>query len=83
MLRCRLVWRFFEPKIAKQIYSDPEACLAGSGAPTGTATITGDGYIINGSWKYASGVHHATYITVNCNIMNGDEAVLNADGTRS
>jgi alkylation response protein AidB-like acyl-CoA dehydrogenase len=57
-------------------------CLAGSGAPTGTATISGDGYMINGSWKYASGVHHATYITVNCNIMNGDEAVLNADGTQ-
>jgi alkylation response protein AidB-like acyl-CoA dehydrogenase len=72
---------FLEPGIAKQIYSDPKACFAGSGAATGTATITGEGYMINGSWKYASGVHHATHITVNCNIMNGDEAVLNADGT--
>jgi alkylation response protein AidB-like acyl-CoA dehydrogenase len=72
---------FLDPQIAKQIYRDPKVCLAGSGAPTGTATISGDGYMINGSWKYASGVHHATYITVNCNMMNGDEAVLNADGT--
>jgi hypothetical protein len=37
---------FIDPTIAQQIYSDPKACLAGSGAPTGTATITGDGYII-------------------------------------
>jgi alkylation response protein AidB-like acyl-CoA dehydrogenase len=73
---------FLNPQIAKQIYQNPKVCLAGSGAPTGTATISGDGYIINGSWKYASGVHHATYITVNCNIMNGDDAVLNADGTQ-
>ena len=73
---------FLDPEIAKQIYKDPKVCLAGSGAPTGTATISGDGYMINGSWKYASGVHHATYITVNCNIMNGYVPVLNADGTQ-
>jgi alkylation response protein AidB-like acyl-CoA dehydrogenase len=71
---------FLEPGIAKQIYTDPKACFAGSGAATGTATITSEGYTINGSWKYASGVHHATHITVNCNIMNDNEAVLNADG---
>jgi alkylation response protein AidB-like acyl-CoA dehydrogenase len=72
---------FLEPGIAKQIYTNPKACFAGSGATTGTATITSEGYMINGSWKYASGVHHATHITVNCNIMNDNEAVLNADGT--
>jgi alkylation response protein AidB-like acyl-CoA dehydrogenase len=72
---------FIDPIIAQQIYSDKEACLAGSGAPTGTATITGNGYIITGNWKYASGVHHATYITVSCNIMDGENPVLNEDGT--
>jgi alkylation response protein AidB-like acyl-CoA dehydrogenase len=73
---------FLDPEIARQIYADPEACLAGSGAATGTATISGNGYIISGNWKYASGVHHATYITVNCLIMNGSEPVLNADGSQ-
>jgi alkylation response protein AidB-like acyl-CoA dehydrogenase len=72
---------FIDPAIAQQIYSDKEACLAGSGAPTGTATITGNGYIITGNWKYASGVHHATYITVSCTIMDGECPVLNEDGT--
>ncbi|MES2061567.1 MAG: acyl-CoA dehydrogenase [Bacteroidota bacterium] len=72
---------FIDPGIAHQIYSDKEACLAGSGAPTGIATINGEGYIITGNWKYASGVHHATYITVNCNIMDGETPVLNNDGT--
>ncbi|QHS54906.1 acyl-CoA dehydrogenase [Mucilaginibacter sp. 14171R-50] len=72
---------FMNPAIARQIYSDKHVCLAGSGAATGTATITGDGYIINGGWKYASGVHHATYITVNCNILNDGSPVLNKDGT--
>lgn len=72
---------FLEAGIARQIYNDPKVCIAGSGAATGTATLKGEGYTINGSWKYASGVHHATYITVNCNIMKNEEAVLNADGT--
>ncbi|GGH22266.1 acyl-CoA dehydrogenase [Mucilaginibacter phyllosphaerae] len=72
---------FIAPGVAPKIYADEEACLAGSGAPTGTATITGDGYIINGSWKYASGVHHATYITVNCQIMDGQNPVLDTDGS--
>ncbi|TWR30634.1 acyl-CoA dehydrogenase [Mucilaginibacter pallidiroseus] len=72
---------FFDPEIAKLIYADKQACIAGSGAPTGTATIEGENYIINGSWKYASGVHHATYITVSCHIIDDDKPILNDDGT--
>lgn len=72
---------FIEPGTATQIFSDKHACLAGSGAATGTATITGKGYIISGNWKYASGVHHATHITVNCNIMDGNRHVLSEDGS--
>jgi alkylation response protein AidB-like acyl-CoA dehydrogenase len=72
---------FLQPDIAYQIFNHPHLCLAGSGASTGTATITDGGYIINGEWKYASGVHHATHITANCIIMQGDEPVLNDDGT--
>ncbi|MBD1393439.1 acyl-CoA dehydrogenase family protein [Mucilaginibacter glaciei] len=71
---------FMEPDLAREIYHDKKACLAGSGAATGTATVSGNGYLINGSWKYASGVHHATHITVNCEIISNNSAMLNADG---
>ncbi|MBD1363621.1 acyl-CoA dehydrogenase [Mucilaginibacter sp. ZT4R22] len=73
---------FLQPGIAERVYADTEACIAGSGAATGTADITGDGYIINGNWKYASGVHHATHITVNCLITNNGEPVLDEDGAQ-
>ncbi|MDN3582334.1 acyl-CoA dehydrogenase [Mucilaginibacter flavus] len=72
---------FLSPGIANQLLNNTHLCLAGSGASTGTATITDGGYIINGTWKYASGAHHATHITANCIIKNGNETVLNADGT--
>jgi alkylation response protein AidB-like acyl-CoA dehydrogenase len=73
---------FLQPGIAEQVYANTEACIAGSGAATGTAAITGEGYVINGSWKYASGVHHATHITVNCVITNHGEPVLDKDGAQ-
>ncbi|MCD8741265.1 acyl-CoA dehydrogenase [Mucilaginibacter roseus] len=72
---------FIEPDAAQEIFANPQLCLAGSGAPSGTATITDAGYIINGEWKYASGIQHATHVTANCIIKQGDETVLNADGT--
>ena len=72
---------FLQAGIAKDVFADKNVCIAGSGAATGTAEVIGEGYVINGNWKYASGVHHATYITVNCQITNGGEPVLQEDGT--
>jgi indole-3-acetate monooxygenase len=73
---------FLEHGAAEEILRHPQLCLAGSGAPTGTATITNGGYIINGEWKYASGIHHATHVTANCRIQNEDgDVVLNDDGS--
>ena len=63
---------FLDIELAKEIFSNPKACLAGSGAATGTATITPNGYLINGSWKYASGALHATHFTMNCLVQNND-----------
>jgi alkylation response protein AidB-like acyl-CoA dehydrogenase len=71
---------FISKKIANTIFSTPKVCLAGSGAVGGTAEITAGGYTINGIWKYASGLHHATHITANCSIIKDGNAVLNEDG---
>jgi alkylation response protein AidB-like acyl-CoA dehydrogenase len=72
---------FIQPQIAARIFNTPNVCLAGSGAVTGEAIITPGGYKINGTWKYASGAHHATQFTANCIIKNGTETVLNKDGS--
>lgn len=71
---------FIDPLLAAQILVDEKLCIAGSGASTGTAEIEGDGFRINGTWKYASGVHHATHITVNCVITKNKEPQLMASG---
>ena len=71
---------FIDADIAQQIFNKAEVCLAGSGAVGGTAEITENGYLINGSWKYASGAHHATHITANCAILQNGQPVLTETG---
>jgi alkylation response protein AidB-like acyl-CoA dehydrogenase len=69
---------FLEPSLANQIFSNRKMCLAGSGAISGTAEITGNGFLINGFWKYASGARHATAFTANCLITkNGVQQLEN------
>lgn len=71
---------FMNTELSQQIFADPRVCLAGSGAVGGTAEKVDDDYIINGFWKYASGIHHATHITANCAITQNGEPVLGDDG---
>ncbi|MGZ3874486.1 MAG: acyl-CoA dehydrogenase, partial [Mucilaginibacter sp.] len=70
---------FLDPAIASQVFADPRVCLAGSGAPDGSAEIMADGYLVDGTWKYASGAHHATHFTANCTITKNGQPVLNDD----
>ncbi|RZA01067.1 MAG: acyl-CoA dehydrogenase [Sphingobacteriaceae bacterium] len=72
---------FIDKGVGPSIFNDEKACLAGSGAQTGEAIITDNGYIINGQWNYASGAHHATHFTANCVIKKDGQELLNADGS--
>lgn len=71
---------FIDPEAAKDIFSEEYVCLAGSGAVSGTADVTDDGYLLNGTWNYASGAHHATHFTANCTINRNGHAVLDDKG---
>jgi alkylation response protein AidB-like acyl-CoA dehydrogenase len=71
---------FFDPDLVTKLFNSREVCLGGSGAPSGTASRTENGYLINGQWKYATGADHLTHFTANCIIKDGDETVLNDDG---
>ena len=71
---------FIDPDAAQETFKSEYVCLAGSGAASGTAEQTADGYILNGVWNYASGAHHATRFTANCNITKNGKPVLNDAG---
>ena len=61
---------FLQPELSTIIFSNGSVCLAGSGRPSGKATIVNGGYEITGHWKYATGSAHATAFTANCVIEN-------------
>ncbi|OCX51005.1 hypothetical protein BEL04_20005 [Mucilaginibacter sp. PPCGB 2223] len=74
---------FLDPDLSRDVFADPQVCLAGSGAPGGEATIVPGGYLVDGSWKYASGALHATHFTANCIICDDNGPVLNAEGEKT
>lgn len=71
---------FIDPEAAKEIFATENVCLAGSGAASGTAEQTADGYLLNGTWNYASGAHHATHFTANCIMKRNGTNVLDDNG---
>lgn len=68
---------FLAPALAGKIFSDPKACLAGSGQPSGTAVKKPGGYLINGYWNYNTGAPFATAFTANCVITEKNGAATN------
>lgn len=59
-------YEFMQPELAKEVFSQKDALIAGSGIPSGTAIPEKNGFRIKGQWKYCSGAPHATSFTFNC-----------------
>ena len=67
---------FLDTALANELFADERVFIAGSGMTTGTAEKTNEGFVVNGFWKYASGVLHATHLTANCVITKNGKPVL-------
>lgn len=64
---------YLPPAKAQELAANPKLWLAGSGAVSGRAQLTATGnYLLEGSWKYASGSSHATHFTANAYIYTLD-----------
>ncbi|MGG6897904.1 acyl-CoA dehydrogenase family protein [Rhizobium sp. BR 315] len=47
--------------ISRLFGSDADNRFSGQGTPTGMLKKVDGGYLLNGKWSYASGIHHATF----------------------
>lgn len=59
---------YIQPALSEKIFTDPKACIAGSGALSGVAKQEDGGFTVRGDWKYGSGSSHATAFTANCRL---------------
>lgn len=71
---------YIEKKKAAAVFSKEKVCFGGSGAASGVAQKTKDGYLINGYWRYATGAPHLTHFTANCVIEEKGKVILTEGG---
>ncbi len=71
---------YLPPEIAKKLFLHAEICIAGSGALSGKAEKVDGGYLVNGSWQYATGAPHAQFFSISCILTEND---IPTSGTRS
>ncbi|MBQ4915308.1 acyl-CoA dehydrogenase [Maribacter sp. MMG018] len=69
--------------VADEIFKDQEKpiCFGGSGGVFGVAERVGDGYVLSGTWKYATGAPFLTHFTLNAKIRENGKDILQADGS--
>ncbi|MDO9708600.1 acyl-CoA dehydrogenase family protein [Paracraurococcus lichenis] len=79
---CSFAAAYMAPEAAREVWGDPRAVLAW-GFGTGTAKVVPGGYRVSGTWGFASGNRHATWIGGHCKIVEPDGSVRkNPDGTQ-
>jgi alkylation response protein AidB-like acyl-CoA dehydrogenase len=66
--------------VSEKVFTNEKVCFGGSGALTGTATETEDGYLISGSWKYATGAPYCTHFTANRLVQKNGKQLFNNEG---
>jgi len=71
---CSMVAAYLEPAVAREVFgSDPHSALAWGPGPARAVVVEG-GYRLSGTWSFASGGYHATW-------LGGHAPIHQADGT--
>jgi alkylation response protein AidB-like acyl-CoA dehydrogenase len=70
---CAMASAYLDAGPARQIWGDRRGILAwGAAAPPVKAIAVAGGYRVTGSWSFASGGHHATWIGGHCIVAEAD-----------
>jgi alkylation response protein AidB-like acyl-CoA dehydrogenase len=72
---CSMAAAYLRPDIAAEIWGDdPRAVLVWGARPQGLAKVVDGGFVVTGTWSFASGGRHATW-------LGGHSRVQERDGT--
>jgi alkylation response protein AidB-like acyl-CoA dehydrogenase len=76
-----LIAAFLEGNVARTIFADPDSVVAW-GPPNATRALAVDGgYRLSGSWDFASGCRHASWMGAHCHVTEADGSLrLNGQG---
>jgi alkylation response protein AidB-like acyl-CoA dehydrogenase len=81
---CAMAAAYLAPEAAREVFgTDPRAVLAWGPGPRVRAVRVEGGYRVSGSWSFASGGRHATWLGAHCPVLDPDgKPVLDAEGRR-
>ena len=80
-LGCAMSAAFLDQGAAREVFGAANSVLAWGAGPQGTALAADGGYVVNGTWRFASGAKHATWLGGHCKVYEADgTARLNAGG---
>ena len=67
----------------EDIFKDNNAnvVIAGQGMPNGTAEIVDGGHIVNGRWRFGSGIAHADFIQFGCILTRNGKPLSHKNGS--
>ena len=71
---CAMSAAFMDEAPAEEVFGAKEAVLAWGAGLQGKMVATDGGYLVSGTWRFASGSHHATW-------LGGHSKVFEADGS--
>jgi alkylation response protein AidB-like acyl-CoA dehydrogenase len=70
---CTMTAAYLEPQAAREVFGPPRGIVAwGPPGSGGEARAVAGGYRLSGSWSFASGSHHASWLGAHVPILDGD-----------
>jgi alkylation response protein AidB-like acyl-CoA dehydrogenase len=69
---CAMAAAYLEPPVAQRVFGDARAVLAWGPGPKAKAVAVEHGYRVTGTWAFASGGRHATWLGAQCPIFEAD-----------
>ena len=61
-----------DPKVAREIFAPGMLLAMGPPSASGKAIATAGGYLVSGSWQFASGSRHAFWMAAHCPVFEPD-----------
>ena len=71
---CAMTAAYLSPEVAREVFADRRAVLAWGPGPDARAVAVDGGYRVTGTWSFASGCRHATWLGGHCPIVTADGA---------
>jgi alkylation response protein AidB-like acyl-CoA dehydrogenase len=76
-----LIAAYLDPAVARTIFADPCSTVAWGPPNASRASAAAGGYRVSGTWEFASGCRHASWMGAHCQVVEADGSIRR-DGRR-